>query len=560
MFVRFYEEEKMKFRGTAKDNKILISSNQEFLANTYVIRCFHVTMGIYLLVFLLNVAEIFIIDHSLMEKAFFSSAAIYLFMHIVLRFCSLSNWRTKYFILSCIILVFTITGVYLTYHVIFLPILPFLYATLYSSKRIMRFVYTLSVISTIFTVLIGYYVGLCDANMTLLTSTSLRHYNIDGVFSLSQINPSPISSLLLFYALPRCLIYIAFFAICNNIVEFLSRSRKKTEHLFIQTITALSEAVDAKDRYTSGHSKRVAEYSQKIAKRLGKSVEEQEEIYRAGLLHDVGKIRIPEEIINKASRLTDAEFNIIKIHPITGHHILSGISDENTIAIAAKYHHERYDGKGYPNGIKGEQIPEIARIIGVADSYDAMSSNRSYRNALPQDIIIEELKKEKGKQFDPKITDIMLQLIAEDKEYQMQENTPISNQILVADQDPAAADEIALIMKDQPFYEITAVTDGKAVLELLEKASFDLLLLDSSMPEIMDPQFQKKLNETYQIPIVLMTRETTLEASVISSGIEYEDYITKPLQPLLIKEVMYYITEKTMYKNSSALQNHIKNE
>lgn len=550
----------MKFRSFTKDNTILITSNQEYLANTYVIKCFNVTMFIYLLVFLLNVTGIFIIDHRLMGTAFFSSVVIYLFMRIVINFCSLSDRRTKYFILSCIILVFAITGVFLTYHVFLLPILPFLYATLYSSKKIMRFTYTLSVISTFVIVYAGYYIGLCDANMTLLTSTSLSNYNENGFFTLSQINTSPLPTLFLFYILPRCIIYVAFIAICNNIVDILGRSRKKTEHLFIQTITALSEAVDAKDRYTSGHSKRVAEYSYKIAKRLGKSKEELDEIYRAGLLHDVGKIRVPEEIINKTSRLTDEEFNIIKVHPVTGHHILSGISEENTIAIAAKYHHERYDGKGYPNGLHGKHIPEIARIISVADSYDAMSSNRSYRDALPQDIIRKELEKERGKQFDPEITDIMLQLIEEDKEYLMKENTPLSNKVLVADCDETICNEISLIMNDQPFYEITTVTKADHILNLLRKEHYDLLLLDASMEKVKDPDFQKQLNQDYQIPVVLMTKGAAPETDDVTLGLSYEDYITKPLQPLLIKEIMYYVTEKNIYKNSFNLQVETKNE
>ena len=167
----------------------------------------------------------------------------------------------------------------------------------------------------------------------------------------------------------------------------LRNQQEKRRKLYIQTITALSDAVDAKDRYTSGHSKRVAKYAQMIAAKMGKSIEEQQKIYQAGLLHDIGKIRVPADIINKPGKLTDEEFNIIKLHPITGYRILESVSDDGFIAIAAKYHHERYDGKGYPNGLKGETIPEVARILGVADSYDAMASNRSYRNALPQSAV-----------------------------------------------------------------------------------------------------------------------------------------------------------------------------
>ena len=139
------------------------------------------------------------------------------------------------------------------------------------------------------------------------------------------------------------------------------------------------------------------------------------------MLHDIGKIGVQEEIINKTSKLTDAEYDIIKTHPIIGADILNTISEMPEIAIGARWHHERYDGKGYPDKLKGDNIPEIARIIAVADAYDAMASNRSYRKALPQEVVREEIEKGKGTQFDPQIADFMLELMDEDKDYQMRE-------------------------------------------------------------------------------------------------------------------------------------------
>ena len=180
-----------------------------------------------------------------------------------------------------------------------------------------------------------------------------------------------------------------------------------------QKLTAIHEMVEIKDRYTKGHSKRVAEYARRIAERLGKSKDEQEEIYRAGLLHDVGKIRVPSEIINKPDKLTEEEFIILKQHPETGYYILRSISEKKEITLAAKYHHERYDGTGYPRGLAGENIPEIARILCVADSYDAMASDRCYRDALPEDVIIDELKQCSGTQFDPEVVPHMLAMIEE---------------------------------------------------------------------------------------------------------------------------------------------------
>ena len=138
-------------------------------------------------------------------------------------------------------------------------------------------------------------------------------------------------------------------------------------------------------------------------------------------MHDVGKIGIPDAIINKNGKLTDEEFAKIKRHPTVGREILSKISIDHELAIGASFHHERYDGKGYPFGLKGEEIPEMARIIAVADAYDAMASKRSYRDALPQQDIRIQFEKGLGTQFDPEFGQIMIELIDEDTEYQMRE-------------------------------------------------------------------------------------------------------------------------------------------
>ena len=327
--------------------------------------------------------------------------------------------------------------------------------------------------------------------------------------------------------------------------EELVKQQQKINDLFMQTVTALSEAVDAKDRYTSGHSKRVAEYSRMIAAALGKSREEQEEIYRAGLLHDVGKIRVPEEIINKAGKLTDEEFNTIKIHPVTGYHILSGISGSEQIAIAAKYHHERYDGTGYPNGLAGEQIPEIARILGVADSYDAMTSNRSYRKGLPQDVVRAEIEKGRGTQFDPKIADIMLELMEKDKEYKMRQSDSMQRKILVVDDEPMNHKMIAHIMKDEPRYEITVANNGRETLKELHQQKYDLIMLDVMMPDMDGLETLRHIRKIYDVPVVLMTGNKTLDASADFAELGCNDYITKPFLPLLIKEVVHNMTERT---------------
>lgn len=212
-------------------------------------------------------------------------------------------------------------------------------------------------------------------------------------------------------------------------IEYLEKQRKLSERMFEQTATALANSIDAKDEYTRGHSLRVAEYSEKIARRIGKSEEECKKVFYTALLHDVGKIGIADSIITKNGRLTDEEYQTIKQHPVIGNQILSSISDYPYLGVGAHYHHERYDGKGYPEGLKGEEIPEVARIISVADAYDAMTSNRSYRSAIPQQIVREEIVKNSGTQFDPKMARVMQYLIDIDNNYTMKERKAVTQVI-----------------------------------------------------------------------------------------------------------------------------------
>ncbi|MGO4972286.1 HD-GYP domain-containing protein [[Clostridium] aminophilum] len=189
----------------------------------------------------------------------------------------------------------------------------------------------------------------------------------------------------------------------------------------LQVVTALAAAVDAKDKYTNGHSARVAEYSRMIAARCGYSEPDQDEIYMMGLLHDIGKIGVPDGVINKTSRLSEEENKIIQKHPVSGSSILESIKENPNLAVAARWHHECYDGSGYPDGIAGEEIPEKVRIIAVADAYDAMTSRRNYRNVMPQNTVLEELHRGIGTQFDPKFAKVMIELIEEDRDYRMRE-------------------------------------------------------------------------------------------------------------------------------------------
>ncbi len=187
--------------------------------------------------------------------------------------------------------------------------------------------------------------------------------------------------------------------------------QKELQDITEQALLTVARTIDAKDRYTRGHSSRVAVYSREIARRMGFSEEEQQNIYFIALLHDIGKIGVPDNVLNKNGPLDPEERKIIQQHPVTGGNILNDFRALEGIADGARYHHEKYDGTGYGEGLAGEDIPLVARIIGIADSYDAMQSTRVYRPSLTDEKIISELKNGAGKQFDPNIVPIMLSMI-----------------------------------------------------------------------------------------------------------------------------------------------------
>lgn len=207
------------------------------------------------------------------------------------------------------------------------------------------------------------------------------------------------------------LIALIILAITSAQIKKYQERHQRDNEIINESIETFTGFIDAKDPYTNGHSKRVAVYTRQIAREMGYDGEELDRIYYIALLHDCGKIGIPDNILGKPGRLTDEEFAIMKSHTVHGGEILSSFKSLKNAGEGALYHHERYDGHGYPEGKAGEDIPLIARIICVADSFDAMNSNRVYRNKLTKEKIISEIETNKGLQFDPDIADIMLRLI-----------------------------------------------------------------------------------------------------------------------------------------------------
>lgn len=214
----------------------------------------------------------------------------------------------------------------------------------------------------------------------------------------------------------------AFYAWCLLAAVYLVfeimtfRAEKKRENdmrIIIETMETFSNFIDAKDAYTKGHSKRVSQYTKQMAKRFKYSKDDIIKIGYIALMHDCGKIGIPDSVLNKPGALTPEERKIIEEHTKVGGNILEHYTAIEGIKEGAIYHHERYDGQGYPEGLKGEEIPFIARMICVADSFDAMNSDRCYRKHLPKEVIISELEKNMGKQFDPDVAKCMIDLINE---------------------------------------------------------------------------------------------------------------------------------------------------
>ena len=191
----------------------------------------------------------------------------------------------------------------------------------------------------------------------------------------------------------------------------IKERQENDEKIILETMQTIANFVDAKDPYTKGHSLRVAEYSMKIAEKMNMSEEEIRNIGYIGLMHDCGKMGVADQVLTKPDKLTDEEVQIIRMHTVYGGEILKSMTAIRGLRDGAYYHHERYDGNGYPKGLKGEEIPLCARIIGVADSFDAMNADRCYRKHLPLESIIEELRANVGKQFDPDIAKHMIQML-----------------------------------------------------------------------------------------------------------------------------------------------------
>lgn len=282
--------------------------------------------------------------------------------------------------------------------------------------------------------------------------------------------------------------------------EELDKRKKNIEEMSLQLMQMLSTTIEAKDEYTKGHSHRVAEYSVLIARELGWNEKELSNLKNAAHLHDIGKIAIPDTILNKPSKLSEEEFSIIKEHTIIGANILKNISLIDHVQEIVRNHHERYDGNGYPDGLKGKEIPLHARIVAVADSYDAMSSQRIYRNQLPPEKIIQELENNKGTQFDPEITDIFLKLLSEDRIHVKEDHLSITENTQIPEAEIEMSQFISDIMstiRTQKTKENLDFLTGLPTRNKGEQAIAQLMKHHSGCLVFMDMDNLKTINDIY---------------------------------------------------------------
>lgn len=259
------------------------------------------------------------------------------------------------------------------------------------------------------------YTNLPGGNYTFHAYAVDEYGQVSNAVNISLIKERHIYEYIWFWIIAGILALSLIVGIAFLIIRLKTKQaiRKQLEYknITVESIQAIARTIDAKDEYTNGHSTRVGYYSKLIAENLGMNQDEVDNIYYIALLHDIGKIAIPDKILNKPGRLTDEEFAVMKSHTTRGAKILKGISTIPHIVEGAKSHHEKYDGSGYPEGLKGEEIPFVARIICCADCFDAMASKRVYKEPFSSETIINEFKRCSGTQFDPKIAEVVVKMI-----------------------------------------------------------------------------------------------------------------------------------------------------
>lgn len=392
--------------STITFSRIIKKNEQE--ANKVVAKTMLITFGVFTLVYILNLVGVFVVEPVLMNVAYFIGSIALLVPSLINRICGTSSRKLKYIYVSLAALYLMTVVSILTYHSVVFYVFPIAIGGLYFSKQVTRFASIITTFVTVCGQYIGFFAGVVDKNSPDLYSLTI--YNV----------------------LPRLLIIIALAALLelmtNRTSSLLEEDAKNYEHqekYSRNMIYGFATLVENRDENTGGHIRRTSIYAELLAANLKKKgiysdiidYEFIKSLAMVAPLHDIGKIAIPDSILCKPGKLTDEEFEIMKSHSAKGGEIIketfSEISDEDYGKMAyevARYHHEKWNGRGYPEGLSGQNIPLPARIMTVADVFDAVSEKRCYRDAMPIEKCFEIISEGIGKDFDPLIAETFLEM------------------------------------------------------------------------------------------------------------------------------------------------------
>jgi len=318
----------------------------------------------------------------------------------------------------------------------------------------------------------------------------------------------------------------------QHMEQKLKQRTKENRQLFLGAMQSLVFAVEARDGYTAGHSRRVTEIAVCIGKKLGLSDEELDNLYWGSLLHDIGKVAVNPAIVNKAGKLTPAEYEHIMTHPAISASIMQPVVRSEEITQIIEHHHARYDGGGLNQRVKGNNIPLLARIVSLADAYDAMTSSRPYRAALSRKHALAEIIREAGKQFDPLIANVFVEMSEADITQEKQA-------ILIADDEPS----LRLLLKSvlSSDYVVLEASDGQEAVDMTRKQKPALVVLDIFMPNKDGVQACYEIkaeSATRDIPVIMLTAIDHELNRKLCTEMGAEQYLTKPFRPQELRDVI----------------------
>jgi len=307
---------------------------------------------------------------------------------------------------------------------------------------------------------------------------------------------------------------------------------QRIRHSFLASMAALSFSLEAKDPYTAGHSRRVAELSIAVGRRLNLEDVELDDLHWGSLLHDIGKTAIDQCVLNKPGKLTEQEYQHVMSHTVVGTSIIDPIVNNRNITDIVELHHARYDGFGFRQKLKGKYIPFLARIVAVADAYDAMTSERAYRPALSREEALDEIRLGMGSQFDPKVASAFLAMSESDIRHKKRE-------ILIADDEDSIRLLVRSALSDQ--FDVIEATNGLEAVEIAKRRNPSLILMDILMPRkdgLEACHEIKSMSATKAIPVVMLTGIAHELDKKLSTRLGADAYVTKPFIPDQLRDVI----------------------